>query len=406
MKTVSNFISKPFPLTWKVSKASNTGRKIINQLARKVGEFYTKTVADRLDELNQNNNTGWANIIKNYQKTGTKFDLNDRPKFAWVALSKLLIDEDIQREMDIKHIQSIAREGNFDPRRLAPIFAVKDPCHDIFHCTDGQHTVVVTAGLAQAGLWEGVDPKDWDKVLVPVFFVETDDRSFAREYFAYINGKGKKRIDAYDTHKQEVLSWRLDNNGKNPKNPAYELADKVQTLCETNNCYPLRSCDDDSGLAGAITHVSGMRQQNVDTLRFIVESHNTYWPGEVVDSGEFGFFGNLYESCEAEGIPTKTRSFKKFNDELNAIVKDQFVNIAGLRLASSDTFKAFSNKVYSLTRSVGDDTIELAIVLKIYEKLGGQHQVPAIARLHKQGAYDIIDFLPASIKQQINSLIV
>jgi len=400
MTQPANTTYNSFPLEWKPSQYSKAIRTITNQLARQKGQFYIKSVADRLAELNDPGNTSWANVVKQYRKTNTVFDLNERPKFAWVEILKILIDEDIQREMDVKHIVDISMQNNFDPKRLAPIFAVKLDGEDEYHCTDGQHTLVVTAALAQAGLWEGVDRNDWGKVLVPVFYVEGEDRSFAREYFAYINGKGKKRIDAYDTHKQEVLSNRLDGNNS----PEYAKANELQTICENATVFPLREKDPDSGLAGALTHVSGMRKQDPETLKFIMHCHRKYWSGEVFDSSEFGFYGNMFETAIADGIDVNSIEFEEFMDQVNAVVKEFFLIPAGLRETAIDAFKQYANKVYKNYKATADDTVALAIVLKIYEKLGGTHQVPSTVFLHSQGKYDIIDFLPESIKKAIADL--
>ena len=62
--------------------------------------------------------------------------------------------------MDTMHITNILK--GFDPRRVNPIFAVKEPGKEIYHCTDGQHTVVTLAKLAQADLIDEVEHEDWD----------------------------------------------------------------------------------------------------------------------------------------------------------------------------------------------------------------------------------------------------
>jgi hypothetical protein len=162
---------------------------------------------------------------------------------------------------------------------------------------------------------------------------------------------------------------------------------------------------EDSGLPGAMTHVSGMRQQNLGTLKFIVSCHDKYWPGDVVDSGEYGFYGNLFESFQAEGISTKGKQFDKLLDDMNAIVKDLFINIEGLRQTAAEAYTAYTTKVYANSKAQGDDTVALAIVMKIYEQLGGTHDLSSIALLHKQGKYEITDFLPLSIRKQIKDLV-
>ena len=200
-----------FPIEW-VPSTTKQSRKVVNQLDRDPNEFYVKTIADRLKEVNKPNNQGIHDTVEDYYKLGTSFSITQLPQHKMVPIKNILIDEDIQREMDTMHITNILK--GFDPRRVNPIFAVKEPGKEIYHCTDGQHTVVTLAKLAQADLIDEVEHEDWDDFEVDVLYVETDDRSFAREHFAFINGVGKKKIDEYDNHKQRVLSYRLDNNNK------------------------------------------------------------------------------------------------------------------------------------------------------------------------------------------------
>ena len=177
-----------FPIEW-VPSTTKQSRKVVNQLDRDPNEFYVKTIADRLKEVNKPNNQGIHDAVEDYYKLGTSFSITQLPQHKMVPIKNILIDEDIQREMDTMHITNILK--GFDPRRVNPIFAVKEPNEEIYHCTDGQHTVVTLAKLAQADLIDEVEHEDWDDFEVDVLYVETDDRSFAREHFAFINGVGK-----------------------------------------------------------------------------------------------------------------------------------------------------------------------------------------------------------------------
>jgi hypothetical protein len=383
-----------FPIKWEPSKVKGT-RKVSNQLARKAGEFYVKTVAERLDQVNHPNNQGLHDAIENYYKKGTTFSLKDIPKHCKVKLKHFLIDEDIQREADEVHVMHIVQ--GFDPRRVNPIFAVKFPGEDHYHCTDGQHTLISLAKLAQAGLIDEVDESEWEDMEVDVLYVETTDRSFAREHFAFINGVGKKKIDEYDNHKQRVLSYRLDNNA----NQEYALAAEKQTICEENNVFPISKEDEENlGIPGTLTHLAAIKTMKPEILKFIVTNHNKFWKDEVVDAAEFSFNKHLYNKAQ---VPVDDVKFVQFLTDLNAIIKGLFTNPSQLSTVVSDAYASYSKTVYGTSKSV-HDTALLNVVLKIYQKLGGTYPVPDIVLSHTEAGHDLYNFLPASVKDRVKLL--
>lgn len=383
-----------FPIKWEPSKVKGT-RKVNNQLARKAGEFYVKTVAERLEQVNHPNNQGLHDAIENYYKKGTTFSLKDIPKHYKVKLKHFLIDEDIQREADEVHVMHIVQ--GFDPRRVNPIFAVKFPGEDHYHCTDGQHTLISLAKLAQAGLIDEVDESEWEDMEVDVLYVETTDRSFAREHFAFINGVGKKKIDEYDNHKQRVLSYRLDNNA----NQEYALAAEKQTICEENNVFPISKEDEENlGIPGTLTHLAAIKTMKPEILKFIVTNHNKFWKDEVVDAAEFSFNKHLYNKAQ---VPVDDAKFVQFLTDLNAIIKGLFTNPSQLSTVVSDAYASYSKTVYGTSKSV-HDTALLNVVLKIYQKLGGTYPVPDIVLSHTEAGHDLYNFLPASVKDRVKLL--
>ena len=390
ISTVANF-----PIDWVPSKVTGT-RKINNQLARKAGEFYIKTVAQRLDEANHPNNQGLHDAIDDYHKKGITFSLKKFPKDRKVKIKDILIDEDIQREMDVVHITHIIQL--FDERRVNPIFAVKFPGEKHYHCTDGQHTVVALAKLAQAGCIDEIDEGEWEEMEVDVRVVETADRSFAREHFAFINGVGKKKIDEYDNHKQRVLSYRLDGNTTNQE---YAYAAEKQSICEDNNVYPISKEDEENlGIPGTLTHLSAIKTMKPEILKFIVKNHNTFWRDEVVDAAEFSFNKHLYNKAQ---VPVDNPDFVQFVINLNSIIKYLFTNPGQLSTTVVDAYASYSKAVYGATKSV-HDTAVLNVVLKIYQKLGGTYPVPDIVLSHTEAGHDLYDFLPANIRNKVKSL--
>jgi hypothetical protein len=383
-----------FPIKWVPSKVTGT-RKVNNKLARKEGEFYVKTVAERLEEVNHPNNQGLHDAVEDYYKKGITFSLKNLPKHKKVKLKDILIDEDIQREIDEVHVMHIVQ--GFDERRVNPIFAVKFPEEDTYHCTDGQHTVVSLAKLAQAGLIDEIDENDWEEMEVDVLYVETTDRAFAREHFAFINGVGKKKVDEYDNHKQRVLSYRLDGN----TNQEYALAAEKQTICEENNVFPIGKDDEENlGIPGTLTHLAAIKTMKPDVLKFIAKNHNKFWKDEVVDAAEFSFNKHLYNKAQ---VPVDDEKFVQFLTDLNAIIKGLFTNPSQLSTVVSDAYAAYSKTVYGTTKSV-HDTALLNVVLKIYQKLGGTYPVPDIVLSHTEAGHDLYNFLPASVKERVKTL--
>lgn len=383
-----------FPIKWVPSKVKSN-RKVKNQLARQPGEFYVKTVAERLEEVNHPNNQGLHDAVENYYKNGTTFSLKNLPKHAKVKIKDILIDEDIQREIDAIHVMHIVQ--SFDERRVNPIFAVKFPEEDTYHCTDGQHTVVSLAKLAQAGLIDEVDEADWEDMEVDVLYVETADRAFAREHFAFINGVGKKKIDEYDNHKQRVLSYRLDGN----TNQEYVLAAEKQSICEDSEVYPISKEDEENlGIPGTLTHLAAIKTMKPEVLKFIVNNHNKFWKDEVVDAAEFSFNKHLYNKAQ---VPVDDPEFVKFLTDLNAIIKGLFTNPSQLSTTVGDAYNAYSKAVYGTSKSV-HDTALLNVVLKIYQRLGGTYPVPDTVLSHKEAGHDLYNFLPANIKDRVKTL--
>ena len=384
-----------FPIEW-VPSTTKQSRKVVNQLDRDPNEFYVKTIADRLKEVNKPNNQGIHDTVEDYYKLGTSFSITQLPQHKMVPIKNILIDEDIQREMDTMHITNILK--GFDPRRVNPIFAVKEPGKEIYHCTDGQHTVVTLAKLAQADLIDEVEHEDWDDFEVDVLYVETDDRSFAREHFAFINGVGKKKIDEYDNHKQRVLSYHLDNNNKTE----YALSADKQAICEEADVYPIKADDQqNSGIPGTLTHLNAIKTIKPECLKFIVNNHNTFWKTEVVDSAEFSFNKILFQKAT---VPVDSKEYVEFLHNLNAIIKTFFTNPAQLRTVVSDAYAAYSKDVFGATKSV-HDTAVLNVVLKIYVKLGGTFNVPDTVLSHKDNGKDLYDYISPSIKKKINKVI-
>jgi hypothetical protein len=387
---------------WVKNKQKVKTTVVDNKLQRAPGTFKVKDVPQLVDELNDPQNTGWKENLDHYSANNIYFDLANKPKHAEVELQWLLSDEDIQRLLDGGHCANISAPGVFDPRRLNPIFAVKRPGEKHYHVTDGQHTLAVIAGLARAGRLKlngkVIDPKDWLSVKVDVMYVESKTLSFARKHFLYINGKGKKPIEDYDTHAVHTLCVRLDND----TDPESVAAEERQAIAEEFGITTLPKNHTQAEEPNTVTHISGMNGTSMEAWRFMCENHAKYWSSEKLDNSEFGLFAGLYDQCTKgkAKIPTDTKAFGTFVRDLNATIKAVFVTPNGLKEATTEAYKKYALEVLQHEKTP-DKTVALSIVLKIYQKAGGTHTVPGIVKSHAQDGYDVIDFLSDEIKAKL-----
>lgn len=394
-----------FPIKFTAPKVEKMNRKIVHRLNRKKGEYDTITVADRLKQFTSPENTRWHREVKRLKERGITFSRNERIQLKNVKIKHIVIDEDIQRALDTKHVNNIFTGMNFDVRFMAPILAVKIPGKEEYHCTDGQHTLVLEAAMARYHLWEDVDSVE--EMEVPVCYIETEDRSCFRPFFGLINGKGKKKLDAYDEHRIEVHCYRLDNNISDPE---YKQAHILQKICEDNGCEPIISRDiDNHGLPGTITHVSAMRKfkNKPHVWEFIVKMNRKYWTNLVMEGMEIDFYGFIYEyMTQIKGVDVYSKEFEKaFLNPIHAIIQKFFTIPKNLSEESAGTYKRWFVNTWSRDF---DDYITVpaeatfVLMLKLYQKFGGTHPIPDVVDQFTSNKGDLIDFLPSNILSVIN----
>ena len=376
-------VKSTFPLTYKhVSPDPNIIRPV-NEFDRKPGEFYEKSLMDRVNELKK---LPAYNTIINKLRKGSPFFLSERPKFKWVPISQIVIDEDIQRELDVEHALTILK--NFDPRRISPIYAVKDVGVEKYHSTDGQHNSVIQMALAHELLWDSLESED--ELMIPVWFIETDDRSFARDLFTFVNGVGRKPVDDHVKLRTRTFKYRID--GKRDKDS--KLAHDLIKACEDGNCIPVRKKDkQNNGLAGAITHTAGVVERDPKTMRFIAKQHDYYFNDSKFDSCEFGF----YESFFKEGLTDK-----KFMDDINAVIKTIFWTHNNLRNQTEEAWANWYRKCHGKNVDVPSpaDNIAAGLVCRVYQRLGGTSNVLEVVD-YLTHQYDATDFFNDTITARI-----
>jgi len=405
--TMANTTYNPFPFVYTKPSVTKLYRQIIHRLKRKKGQFTEVSIQDRLNELFDPSNTKWHKHVAMLLKKQIKYDRSLRIKFAMVKLKDIFIDDDIQRDMDSEHIVKIANVENFRVPFMSAIQGVKEPKKWRFHSTNAQHTVVLEAALAYHGLWDGYTG-DWEELEVPFLYIETDDRSLARQAFRVLNGKFSKKIEPYDLHKIEVLSYRVDGNTDTENKQAAEL----QTICEDNGYEPISDMDlDNAGHPKAITHVSAMRKykEKPKHWEFILKTHSEYWPNIQLHGMEIDFYGFMYDYFKVKmKVDIYGNRFKtQFLDPLHAIMQQVFQNPQLLASESANTFKRWYAKTWDC--SVDEATnveaqASFVLLLKVYRNLGGMQELPDIVDLYDNNkAGDLTKHLSAPIKKALKT---
>lgn len=328
----------------------------------------SKTVGldQRVRELSGNQT--WQNLMWTYRVLGTKWDPKMRPKVAMVDLSKIQIDEDIQRALDRRHAAAIADPDSFDPRLLQVIYCVKTPGKHIYHAVDGQHTATVLAAMVQAGLFE--DESDWKTVQVPVSYIETTDKSFARNAFALINGRGKKKISNWYQHRTRVQSVRIDKS----KLRENVEAEAKQTICEKHHCYPVDKDSEFVGQPGTFTHMEALNLDNT-VLDTCCAWHNRYFHYHSVDGSLWFVLPQIITSLRHSGGVFDDN----FQKELAGIVQGLFGSLKQFHSSVKQAYQLWYKDYYAVsedyTPTWDSDSLGCALA-QLYVRLGGSHQLP------------------------------
>ena len=384
-----------FPLIWNHGPVDTSIIRPVNEFERKKGQFKERTLLELVDIVRKH--PTYPAIMARKKK---KFNTTDRRKFAWVPMSAIFIDEDIQREIDVAHALDILKD--FDPRRISVIYATKDLDEEIYRATDGQHNSVVQVILWAENYWG--DLAEGEELLLPVMYVETNDRSFARDDFNWNNGKGKKPVEDFIMLRTNVFKYRLD--GK--RDPESKKAHEQVKAFENNNCTPVRKKDKTNrGLAGAASHIAGITERNPDILDFIAAMHNRYWTDSTLPAVEYGLYETFYkEYIVGQHIDMNDTTFLLYMDQLNAIIKSVFGTTHNLESRSEEAFDEWYRKKWGQHVKVPStpDNIKAAVICRIYQKLGGVYPVLEDAVISITDTYDLTDFLSKEVKKRINDI--
>jgi len=369
-----------------------------NEMKRVKGVHNEISFADRVKELEKD--PRFAPLVRKIQKKfAGKLKMSDRPNFNWVPISQVVIDLDIQRDIIMEHLFEILED--FHPWRISPVFAVKDPGVEKYHACDGQHNTTAQMVLYAAQIWADMTGEE---IMVPVWFVETSDRSFARDLFTFVNGKGRRNVDDYTMIRNDLYKIRIDGKTEDDDPAAWANHIKVKAI-EKNNCTLTKKGDkDNEGLAGSTTHIAAVNTRSEKVLDHITAEHDLYFPEEPIHNTEYGF----YESFYKEFIETKVYKnrndpgFREFMDEIMGTLRKGFFTIKNL---SNQTGKAWDSHYKSKHGSLADVpsppfSVPAGIVCRAYLRNGGTHQVLEIAETGILAKPDIYDFLEDHILER------
>jgi len=379
---------------------AKTKKQLVN---KKVDQLTIEILADKK----------YKKQVDFYKINGITFDADLIPKFEYHKLKELLTPEEVQRLLDHAHMTGILNK--FDPRLLSPIYVVRLNGKAQLFVFDSMHTLTTIAVLATEGLLSRKNPKTGEHEVVtdgldfeyPCWVIDTDDESFPSVAALYRNGEGSKPWGPYDFHRVYTRSYNFYNNPG--PNGEYKLAAEKQKIMVKNNAVPLPKGHPDLGMIGTFGHIesaSDYKATDMDEFEFIMNTNNKYWSGNN-DASMFGFYGNLYQGYKSLGQPTLGKTFDAFLDDLHAIIKTFFVSMPELKSATTAAYKEWMQK-QGKPGGTPPFNCALAIVLKMYKKLGGKYPLLSDVNMFVYSpstnvTIDIYDSLPLSIRQNVNN---
>jgi hypothetical protein len=392
-----------FSLVFDYNMRDKNGRQINNILERKPGQYAQISIQDLVNKVNSGGNIDFMSALERYQKLALMFDPANFPVTKMVLLGDLASDEDIQRELDVPHATHIFTY--FDEQRVQSIQAVKTPGKEEYTMVNGQHTATVVALIVASGLMKGWRAKDWKKFPVMVSYIETLDRSKARETFALLNGEMSKEITTFDHWKQHYLSVRLDGS----KNPKYLHTAKLIEILKSYECIPLPEDHDDAGMPGAVTHLNAVetaaKNGDYEKLEFIFSNRNKFWNNLPVDNTEFGFYGTLLDLTEEESILRNTQAFEEFLEDLHAVVQKVFSGMPKLKGSVTKAYKKYRYDQFVDKNASVPFNVALYVAYKVYKMLGGTFDIAPLNTMYVHNKVDVINYLTADELAFINKLV-
>jgi len=375
--------------------------KPIHTLKRKRGEFNRVTIADRLEELFDPKNTKWHSTLAKWKEDIAAGRIKKpkralRGKLDYVKVKRIVIDDDIQRELDPNWVADIFNPSEFEEELMSPIFCMYDKKTDMMISVNAQHTLVLETAMAHNDIWEDFDG-DPLELYVPVFYVNMNSRNFGRKCFGVTNGMKSKKIEPYIHHKMNVLTKRVD--GDNSDKMAHS-ADIIQTINEEEGYEPIsRDNKAHKKFSWAITCIAEMIQHynTPERWRFVLRTHKRYWPNINLDTAEVDLYGFIYDYFTDLGYDVYTKEFnEQFLDPCMAIIWKFFTTPKDFKSDSSSTQKRFMSAKTGLPEDscTPDANGSVVYLMKLYRHFGGKHELPRyVNNLNDSQCGDLLNFI-------------
>jgi hypothetical protein len=392
----------PFPFT-DVPKGQIVDiSKIKNPLdSKRLKNAKPKTIQQTVAELEKNPLV--ANVLEDLKKRGIMLDPNKIGTTKKQQIGKATFLEETQRLVIPKHVANIL--SNCQEELLSPVFSTVSSDGQTNPVFDTMHGINVVALLAKHGRWHGVDADKWDEFEFPFYIINNSDTAFANEAAYHRNGKGQKKWTAFDFHRIKVAGVRQYNS----TDKDYVDAEKRQSICEKNECIPIPTGHSQKGKAGTLDRIDAVYNWKLTSLDFILGTHKKYWHGTKIDSAAFGLYGHLYENMKAKNFEISGPEWDEFLDNFHAIIKKCFTDLANLRKETEAAHIAWHSKAYPNIKNhnLNSTNCALAIVLKIYQRLGGNHVLPNDVNDFIYNGHDIYDYLdPIEVIDEVNKCLV
>lgn len=333
----------------------------INPLKRTKGK--TVSLQDRLDKLNKS--SAWKNTVKKWIKEQKLVDLNRMPKFSMEKLGVLDIEELIQRELDDKHCANkIGNVELFDPALLQPVICIKTSAGK-FISIDAQHTAATLAGLIDAGFMPGVT--DWKEFEYAFWYIETNNLAYARKAFGILNGKGKKKQSQYQQLRTSVYVVRIDKDRTDPEDVE---AERMVSIAEKNNCFPVEEDSDLLKHPGTFSNVSIFKTLTPSELETACEWHNQYFHYEGIHVNLFFIYKDLCREFGAAKMPITD----KFKEEIAALIQSLFGNLSQFAESCKEAYRLHHVARHNYQGNWRDEAYACALV-QLYQKFGGKEKI-------------------------------
>ena len=146
------------------------------------------------------------NCMPPCERGWTKFDNINLCSAIQVSMDSILIDETMQRELNMRHILKIL--SYFSESMVMAIQVYEDPARPgMYIAWDGQHTSIALFIILTKVFGERTA-----KAMVPVVVYSSQQKLEIRRNFILLNGDAKETLDFIDTYKQMVYGVKVDGS--------------------------------------------------------------------------------------------------------------------------------------------------------------------------------------------------